>query len=61
MPKKKENLFSEELAQSGTVQGLVSWGSRRYQCQMQIMLKVFKLWNIAADALKSHEQEIKNL
>ena len=29
--KKEEGLFSEELSQSGTVQGLVSWITGRYQ------------------------------
>ena len=35
--KKEEDLFSEELAWPETVQGLVSWSTRGYQFQMQVM------------------------
>ena len=77
MPKKEEDLFSAELVGSGTVQALViqlnwlnwlfSWHQKIPMPNANFVKKVFKLSNMAADALKSHadsehhKQEIKNL
>ena len=58
--KKEEDLFLEELARSVTVQGLVTEGPEDTNAKCKLYKKVFKLLNLAADALKSHADRERN-